>query len=180
MAAKKGNKNAIGKKKNNPNGANQYKVDPRQALFLAYYLDPKSDTFSNALQSALKAGYEQQYAESLTAKMPDWLSEKVGDKLMLSKAEKNLNEMLDMPVRTLEWEGHGEDAEQVVTTEPALVKIKQDTAKFVAERLGKGKWSSRNELTGKDGNPIEIKQITGMQIIQDNADSIKNEKSETD
>ena len=40
---------------------NQYKPDPRQALFLKHYLDPKSPTFSNALQSALKAGYEQEY-----------------------------------------------------------------------------------------------------------------------
>jgi hypothetical protein len=58
----------------NPNKANQYRPDPRQSLFLSYYLDPKSKTFSNALQSALKAGYEQEYAESITAKMPTWLS----------------------------------------------------------------------------------------------------------
>lgn len=164
MAAKKGNKNAIGKKKNNPNGANQYKVDPRQALFLAYYLDPKSDTFSNAYQSAMRAGYEEAYAAQITAKMPEWLGEKVRDDVMLDKAEKALNEMLEID----------EDAEA------NLKKIKQDTAKFVAERLNKNKWAQRQEHTGKDGNPIAIKQITGMQIIQDDADSIKNEKSETD
>ena len=32
-------------------------LTPQQKLFLANYLNPKSETFSNALQSALKAGY---------------------------------------------------------------------------------------------------------------------------
>ena len=40
-------------------------LDPRQTAFLTYYLDPKSETFSNALQSGLKAGYKQEYAENI-------------------------------------------------------------------------------------------------------------------
>ena len=175
---KKIKKKIIGKKKNNPNGANQYKVDPRQALFLAYYLDPKSETFSNAYQSAMEAGYEEAYAAQITAKMPNWLGEKVRDEVMLSKAEKNLNEMLDMPVDVQELAGKGKNKAMVVKTEPALVKVKQDTAKFVAERLGKDKWSSRNELTGKGGEQIVIQQITGMKIYKD-GDSTENQKSET-
>lgn len=42
-----------------------------------------------------------------------------------------------MPVITLEWKGTGKDREQVVVTDPSFIKIKQDTAKFICERLGK-------------------------------------------
>ena len=181
---KKIEKKRIGKKKNNPNGANQYKVDPRQALFLAYYLDPKSETFSNGLQSALRAGYEELTAKVLVSQCPDWLSEKLNNaktEKMAAKAERVLDEMLDMPVDVQELAGKGKNKAMIVKTEPALVKVKQDTAKFVAERLNKNKWAQRNEHTGKDGEPIILKQITGMKIIKDrDGDSTENKKSEAD
>ena len=117
----------------NPHGANQYQPDPRQSLFLAHYLDPKSETFSNALQSALKAGYSQETSESITSNMPTWLSESLGDNLLIKKAEENLLYFL---------------------TETKDEKIKQDTTKFVAERLNKKKYSTRSELTGADGKDL--------------------------
>ena len=46
-------------------------LNPQQELFLKYYLDPKSATFSNGLQSALKAGYAPEYAENILFVMPD-------------------------------------------------------------------------------------------------------------
>jgi len=42
--------------------------DPRQALFLAHYLNPKSDTFSNAYQSGIKAGYSEEYSKVILSK----------------------------------------------------------------------------------------------------------------
>ena len=39
-------------------------LTPQQELFLSYYTNPKSETFSNALQSGLKAGYSQEYSET--------------------------------------------------------------------------------------------------------------------
>ena len=42
--------------------------DPRQSLFLQYYLDPKSKTFSNALQSGIRAGYSAEYSQSILCK----------------------------------------------------------------------------------------------------------------
>lgn len=127
--------------KSNPNGSNQHQPDPRQSLFLQYYLDPKSEFFSNALQSALKAGYEQEYAESITSKMPTWLAEAVGDGYLIKKAEANLKEFL----------------------ETASEKVKADMTKFVLERLNKGKYSERRELSGR----VQVEQITGMTIIKD-------------
>lgn len=158
--------------KNNPNKVNQYtEPDPRQSLFLSYYLDPTSETFSNALQSALRAGYAQEYAESLTSLMPNWLSERLGDNKMLEKAEKVLSETLDMD----DTEAIVVDGEEVDRKRnPALTKIKQDSAKFVAETVGKAKYSKRTEQTGPNGKelptPLLVK-IIGENDTESDGDS---------
>lgn len=72
----------------------------------------------------------------------------------LKKAEEVLDEMMNMSINTLEWQGRGEDAEQVVVTNPALIKVKQDTAKFIAETLGKVTYSKRSELSGPNGRDL--------------------------
>lgn len=46
---------------------NQWQANPKQELFLDYYLDVKSETFANAYQSAIKAGYSDGYAREITA-----------------------------------------------------------------------------------------------------------------
>lgn len=51
-------------------------LNPQQELFLERYTNPKSPTFSNALQSALEAGYKQEYAENITTLMPDLVGKK--------------------------------------------------------------------------------------------------------
>lgn len=124
--------------------------DPRQTLFLKYYLDPKSETFSNALQSGLKAGYTQEYSESILQKDLDWLAEGVGSNERLKRAERVLDEMLDMQVQVTKIN----DDVELTVTDTGLVKIKQDTAKFIASRLGKHKWSERTELTGANGKDL--------------------------
>lgn len=136
----------------NPNGANQYQLDPRQKLCWEFYANPKSETFGNATQSAIRAGYEPDYADQITT--IEWFKGNLRRLNMLSKAEKVLDEMLEMPVETMKLEKNGDDYGEVVKTEPALVKIKQDTAKFIAERVGKEHYSSRSEVTGKDGEAL--------------------------
>lgn len=87
-------------------------LDPRQALFLELYARP-GETFGNAYQSALKAGYSEEYAKNLKTRQ-NWLSENVNeitkDKLV-KKAKRVLNKSLD-----------SEDE-----------RLAQDTAKFVAK-----------------------------------------------
>ena len=77
-------------------------LSPRQILFLKGYLDPKSETFSNALQSALKAGFTQEYAENITNLMPNWLSEAIGSGPIVEKAEKLVNIYQDHIVANVE------------------------------------------------------------------------------
>lgn len=130
----------------NPKGANQYKIDPRQASFVAYYLDPKSETYSNCLQSALKAGYEQEYAENLLNIMPKWLSESMdisGDMKRLRKAEKNLTEVQNIEIYNEEGK-----------LDANLIDKRTKVDMFIAERLNKEKYSTRQELSGKGGKDL--------------------------
>lgn len=154
--------------KNNPYKANQYKPDPRQSLFLTNYLDPKSDTFSNAYQSAIKAGFSKRYAQNITHIMPTWLSETVGDDYLLAKAEANLREFIELdakdPLVTLSGPVKDEQGNQIMVHNSKLLRIKSDMTKFALERLNKKKYSTRTELTGKDGDMI-------FKIVHSNEDN---------
>lgn len=121
--------------------ANQWVVDPRQQLFLKGYLDPKSETFSNALQSALKAGYSQEYSENIMSLMPEWLSDSIGKAKMVIKAERNLDKALD---------GLLDDPEK------GKKEIQWKASEFALERLKKQDYSQRTELTGKNGTSISL------------------------
>ena len=122
-----------------------YEPDPRQQLFLSYYLDPKSETFSNAYQTALKVGYSEEYATQITSLEPDWFKEGIGKyRRLLIKAEKNIEEFLGLPKQDLEG---------------STDKVVADISKFVAGRLGKNDWSERKELTGKDGGAIKTEEV---------------------
>lgn len=115
----------------------------QQENFLAYYTNPKSDTFSNALQSGLKAGYSQEYSESITHQLPDWLSENLGDLKRLRKAEKNLEEVQNIEI-------YNQDG----VIDPQLVQQRTKVDFFIAERIGKQKYSTRSELTGAEGKDL--------------------------
>jgi len=127
----------------NPNGANQYTMDVRQKLCWDLYVNPKSETFGNAYQSAQKAGYEESYAAIITT--TNWFLEKLRRLNMLSKAEKALDETLSYnPVNK---EGK---------IDPAIGRLRLDAAKHITSTLGKDEgYSTRQEVTGKDGGAIE-------------------------
>lgn len=120
-------------------------LSPQQELFLYQYTNPKSETFGNAVQSALKAGYTENYANNITGLMPDWLFENIGDMKRLRRAEKNLTEVQEMEV--INDEGK-------VDTNLLEKRIKVDM--FFAERLNKNKYSSRSELTGANGESLKL------------------------
>ena len=87
-------------------------LDPRQALFLELYATP-GETFGNAYQSAIKAGYSEEYSKNLKTRQ-NWVSENVNEitkDRLVKKAKKVLDKSLD-----------SEDE-----------KIAQDTAKFIAK-----------------------------------------------
>jgi hypothetical protein len=128
------------------------KLDDRQIKFLENYLNPKSKFYCNALQSALKAGYSQEYAENITGQMPDWLSEAIRKEERLSRVEKVFDEALNVV------------ATKNGKTDASILRVKTDVAKFLAETIGKDKgYTKRSELTGKDGDPL----VTNTIILKD-------------
>jgi hypothetical protein len=132
----------------------KWQPDPRQAHFLSLFLDPKSETFGNAYQSAIEAKYSKTYAEVIKKRMPKEMSEIVGDAAMLKKAESNINEFLAMDTMNT---GHTQKGDIFEFDDPRLKKIKADISMFTLERLHKTKWSARQELTGKGGEIIKVK-----------------------
>lgn len=120
-------------------------LDPRQALFLEYYLKPGTPTFGNIYQSAIKAGYSESYADNFRTKTNEWLSGNVGEvtkQELVKKAKKVLNKTLD-----------GDD-----------IKLAQDTAKFVAKT--DIEFSEKTDLTsnGKEIQPLLVKFIGDVNI----------------
>jgi len=87
-------------------------LDPRQALFIELYATP-GETFGNAYQSAVKAGYSEEYSKNLKTRQ-QWVSENVKEVTkdeLVKKAKKVLHRSLD-----------SQDE-----------RLAQDTAKFVAK-----------------------------------------------
>lgn len=137
----------------NPNGSNQYNLDPRQKLCWEMYINPKSETFGNAKQSALKAGYAEDSANQIT--VTTWFLEKTRRLNMLSKGEKVLDETLSYVAINKEGK-----------IDVGVARIKLDAAKHVTSTLGKDEgYSTRTEQTGKDGGAIEITDKTKGQEI---------------
>ncbi len=142
----------------NPNGANQYTLDPRQNICWKLYVDPRSETFSNAKQSAIKAGYEEGTANRITTM--EWFEDKIRRLNMLRKAEKVLEETIEIDhmKKKIGMFGPIKDPitkEDIYEVDSSVLKIKQDSAKFVAERVGKNDgYSTRTEVTGPEGKEL--------------------------
>jgi len=123
--------------KTNPNGSNQYQLDPRQRLFWEEYNNPKAETFSNAYQSAIKVGYSESSAIQITTQ--DWFIDKCRRRGMLSKAEKVLD-------KTLTYEPVDEKGEIKVD----LLRVQTDVAKHITKTLGKDEgYSEKSDLNIK-------------------------------
>lgn len=99
-------------------------LNPQQELFLKNFLDPQSDTFGNYTQSGIKAGYSEDYSETISSQMPKWLDEALEDSALVRKALDNLSEFLG------DRENHS---------------IRADMTKFTLTRLMKKKFSERVE-----------------------------------
>ncbi len=135
-------KNATPPPDNTGKTYNRRALDPRVAVFKAHYTNPTSDTFMNVLQSALRAGYSQEYSESLGYNNPKWFDELMQDadvqRARILKAAENALE------KAVNYDDNDKDR----------AKMKLQAASFVAERLGRDRYSTRTELTGADGRRL--------------------------
>ena len=142
-------------------------LDPRQQDCWDRYINPTSETFANAKQSAIAAGFSESHAEDI--KKLDWWVGKERRLRMRNKGERKLEAILDMPINVLEFIDRNGKRIPYVVTDSTLLRIQQDTAKFAVERLGKEDWSSRQEVTGAGGGPVvdPMAKEKGDQAIQD-------------
>ena len=128
--------------KSNPNKANQYVLDPRQKICWEFYTDPKSKTFGNATQSAIKASYTEGTADTITT--TEWFIGKLWKLNAVLKGENKLKQLMELPL---------EDVEGKVDI--GIARIQADLAKYVTSTLGKDEgYSNRTEQTGKGGKDL--------------------------
>ncbi len=133
----------------NPNGANQFQVDPRQKLFWEHYVNPKSDTFGNITQSALKVGYTEGYADEIGTM--DWFRALLWRLNATLTGEKKMKELLELDMRN-----GGENIDV------GIARIQADLAKFLAETQGKNEGYSKQssvDLTS-GGEPFKVDVVS--------------------
>lgn len=131
---------------------------PKQINFAMRYYVPTSPTYGNALQSALKAGYSQEYAENITTFSLEWMeriiSEIIGksdDKQSLViKAKRVLGKSLDSSDE----------------------KIAQDTAKFIAKT--DPEFSEKQDITS-NGQTLEAIKITFVDAGKKSPEGVNDE-----
>lgn len=125
----------------NPYGANGTTSDPREQTCWDNYVKGIAEGRVNAYQSAIDAGYSESNALNITTR--EWFIERLGKlkrKDMVSKAERNLDKIMDLPLE--------EKANLVL-----------DASKFIAKTLGKDDYSERTDITSGG------KEIKGNNII---------------
>ena len=112
-------------------------INPQRQMFLDNYTSVKSPTFGNAKQSAIRAGFSEEYAKTILYKPQKWLSaidRQLGAERMLEKAEANLQSYQGLDIT------NGSDK-----IDPSILAVKVKNDQWLAERLDKTKYSTRTE-----------------------------------
>lgn len=145
-------------------------IDARQMTFLQFYMDARSETFGNARQSALKAGYSDNYANQITARAGQWLTEIDSRReRLLNKAERNLEEFIDLnplidamgPFGPLVNKETGEVYKRYSTS---IASLKLNATIFVGETLGKKHYSKRTEFGFVDPASLQLTDAEKAEI----------------
>ncbi len=140
-------------RKTNPNGANQYLLDPRQKLCWENYTHPDSPTFGNATQSAISAGYTEETANVIT--LTEWFSVRLWKLNATMVGEKKIQQLIDLPINNKDGVDVG------------IIRVQADLAKYITSTLGKNDgYSTRQELSGPNGGAIEIASEEKAKIIK--------------
>lgn len=142
--------------KPNPNGANQWTLDPRQKLCWDYYVNPKSETFADAKNSAIRAGYTEGTADTIT--LQDWFCGRLWRLNATFTGEKKLRELMELDLM------NGGDKVDI-----GIARIQADIGKYLTSTQGKNDgYSTRQELTGADGKDLPTPILAN--VSSDNSD----------
>lgn len=126
---------------------------PQRNLFWKHYYNPDADTFGNATKSALSSGWDEKTAPNVSKQT--WFKIGTQRSEMKDAAEGVLSEMLKLPKTRIKVI----KGVEVIEEDPALIKIKQDTAKYITSTLLKKHYSTRTENTGANGGAIKNEVI---------------------
>jgi len=131
--------------------SNQHTSEPREQKMWDIYVTNLLKGIDNAYQAAMEAEYSEDHSRNIT--MQGWFKERksrLKRKDMLSKAERNLDKVLDTSYENPEGEIKSD-----------IMKIVVDVSKIVVTTLGKDEgYSSRSEQTGKDGKDLLPETMT--------------------
>lgn len=119
-----------------------------QGTFIKAFLDPQSPTLLDPQKSAEVANHNSPTAYSLAQLKTKWFKEFAEESPLLKKAEQNIAEILDLSVTDFE---HAQTVAKV--------------SMFVAERLGKQRYSTRQELTAEDGKALIPKEEVELRLM---------------
>jgi len=72
-------------------------LTPQQALFLQLYYDRESSTWGNAKQSAITAGFSEEYSNQITYRKPEWWLGMVRQQDISGLIEQHILEVLSLP-----------------------------------------------------------------------------------
>lgn len=127
----------------NVSSANQHTPDDREQKCWDLYVQSVVDNVPNAYKAAIDSGYSEDHARNIT--MQGWFKErleKLKRKGMGSKAERNLEKILD-----IDWQPDGE-------VKVDILRVVADISHKTAKALIKEDWSERVENTGANGAPL--------------------------
>ena len=141
--------------------------NPQKKLFWDFYLNPECEAFGDVTRCALLAGWTDSGAKDV--KHQRWFKNHVRRIEMADEAERVLGDMLKISTSAIKTK----DGEEYTATEPALVKIKQDTAKFITSTLLKDTYStkSENKVSGEITQKTEISDEQFGKIMEQYARS---------
>ena len=149
-----------------PGFERKHGYDARQDVAWEYYLKNLMKGYENAREAGLFAGYSETTSAQLSQQ--PWFKErkaKLKRREMLSKAERNLDDVLDLSYRVTKTKtvGTGEDAETIETEEvdTDILKVVVDVSKMVTSTLGKDEGYSTKSLVDHDvRGDIQIKAVS--------------------
>lgn len=119
-----------------------------QAKFVEAYLDETSSTFLNPILAAKENNLTTSDAIALISRKNQWFKELAEEHPMLKQAEENLSTFLSISPFD---EDH---ADRVLKA-----------SMFIAERLGKHRYSTRSEISGPDGKPLIPKEEVEIRLL---------------
>jgi len=120
---------------------------PQQIEFAMRYYMPTSKTYSNALQSALKVGFSENYAKNITTKDLNWLKKIVVEIVGVPTDKKN---MVIKAKKVLD---------KTLTSKDE--RLAQDTAKFITKTTTE--FSEKSDVTS-GGEKINVSLVEFIDV----------------